>query len=75
MADTTWSDAERCCWVAIEISFAAVVVSSTMPLIRSSASTTPRASSEPTRTSLAPSSLAMIVAFVSLWISLTIDAI
>ena len=43
IAATTWSEAERCCWVAIEISLAAVVVSSTMPEIRSSASTTSRA--------------------------------
>ena len=63
--------AERCCWVAIEISLAAVVVSSTMPLIRSSASTTPWASSVPARTSFAPSSEAMIVLLVSAWISPT----
>ena len=52
IADTTWSEADRCCCVAIEISLAAVVVSSTMPEIRSSASTTSRASSAPWWTSL-----------------------
>ena len=65
IAETTWSEALRCCWVAIEISRAAVVVSSTIPEIRSNASTTSRARSAPECTSLVPSSLAKIVAFVS----------
>ncbi len=51
---------------------AAVVVSSTMPEIRSRASTTPRASCVPALTSFAPSSVAMMVELVSAWISPTI---
>jgi hypothetical protein len=48
IAATTWSDALRCCWVAMEISRAAAVVSSTIPEMRDSEATAPRASSTPT---------------------------
>ena len=65
IAATTWSEADRCCWVAILISFAAVVVSSTIPEIFSNAPTTSRANSAPACTSRDPSSDAKIVAFVS----------
>ncbi len=57
----------------MEISLAAVVVSSTIPEIFSNAPTTSRANADPACTCRDPSSEATIVAFVSAWICVTID--
>ena len=62
IATTTWSEAERCCWVAIEISRVAMVVSSTMPAIRSRAVAASWATPRARSTSRWPSSLASTVA-------------
>ena len=71
IACTTWSDADRCCWVATEISATAVVVESTICAIRSSAVEAAPATSTPRPASRAPASDASTVVLVYAWISVT----
>ena len=59
------------CWVAIEISLTAAVVSSTVPRSSFQAGHTSRANANPVATSRAPSSGAEGVALVSAWICAT----
>src|SRR2546426_48316 len=71
MALTTCSEAERCWAVAMEISLAAELVFWATSVMRSSDRPASLTSSTPADASRLPSSVALMVAWVSLWISPT----